>query len=283
MTAKKVKRRNKIIRKVSWVRLFFFFFFVLFRFLLYEVIVVFMVGLYRESVWWMKSSFWHHLSLQRWMRWKFAWFALPCFQFLFAWPQIFAKAVAVTSGPIGWREVYISSKMILLITKLYLILVFIRITRQYIVHKYALFDGHKMCTMAHWRKLSISTINYMWYIKIKNRQIIESLNLKDLSWSVLFIHLVFSIALFTSYISRFDFYRTFATCSRCMASIRSSELVMRARNLVFHVPCFTCAMCNLALTKGDQFGMRDSQIFCRLVTELSVKNGRKTNVASRIC
>lgn len=65
----------------------------------------------------------------------------------------------------------------------------------------------------------------------------------------------------------FYFHRVFAIrrCTRCMTSISSSELVMRARHLVFHVTCFTCVVCNSALTKGDQFGMRDSQIFCRLV------------------
>lgn len=38
---------------------------------------------------------------------------------------------------------------------------------------------------------------------------------------------------------------------------------MRARNLVFHVHCFTCVVCNTLLTKGDQFGMRDSGVYCR--------------------
>lgn len=66
-------------------------------------------------------------------------------------------------------------------------------------------------------------------------------------------------------------YRVFGTrrCSRCMASISSSELVMRARHLVFHIRCFSCAVCNTPLTKGDQFGMRDSSVFCRWVIALS--------------
>lgn len=60
--------------------------------------------------------------------------------------------------------------------------------------------------------------------------------------------------------------RVFGTrrCSRCMASISSTELVMRARHLVFHVRCFSCAVCNALLTKGDQFGMRESAVYCRL-------------------
>lgn len=61
-------------------------------------------------------------------------------------------------------------------------------------------------------------------------------------------------------------------CSRCMASISSSELVMRARHLVFHVRCFSCTVCNSPLTKGDQFGMRDSSIFCRSHYEISLES-----------
>ncbi|XP_014279787.1 protein apterous isoform X1 [Halyomorpha halys] len=63
-----------------------------------------------------------------------------------------------------------------------------------------------------------------------------------------------------------DYYRLFGTkrCARCQATISSSELVMRARDLVFHVHCFTCAACSALLTKGDTFGMRDGAVFCRL-------------------
>lgn len=52
-------------------------------------------------------------------------------------------------------------------------------------------------------------------------------------------------------------------CARCQAAISSSELVMRARDLVFHVHCFTCTVCNTTLTKGDHFGLWDGAIFCR--------------------
>ncbi|XP_031348784.1 protein apterous-like isoform X2 [Photinus pyralis] len=53
-------------------------------------------------------------------------------------------------------------------------------------------------------------------------------------------------------------------CARCQATILSSELVMRARELVFHVHCFSCAVCNSPLTKGDHFGMRDGAVLCKL-------------------
>ncbi|XP_026461326.1 protein apterous-like [Ctenocephalides felis] len=55
-----------------------------------------------------------------------------------------------------------------------------------------------------------------------------------------------------------------------MAPISSRELVMRARHLVFHVACFACATCRTPLTKGDQYGMRDSMVLCRLHYEASL-------------
>lgn len=63
-----------------------------------------------------------------------------------------------------------------------------------------------------------------------------------------------------------DYHRLFGIkrCARCQAAILSTELVMRAREMVFHVHCFTCAICSSALIKGDTFGMRDNAVFCRL-------------------
>uniref|UniRef100_A0A182WGC5 LIM zinc-binding domain-containing protein n=1 Tax=Anopheles minimus TaxID=112268 RepID=A0A182WGC5_9DIPT len=60
-------------------------------------------------------------------------------------------------------------------------------------------------------------------------------------------------------------------CSKCLASISSSELVMRARHLVFHIRCFSCAVCNTPLTKGDHYTIRDSAVFCRSHIELPLE------------
>lgn len=59
-------------------------------------------------------------------------------------------------------------------------------------------------------------------------------------------------------------------CARCQATILSSELVMRAKELVFHVHCFSCEVCNAILTKGDQFGMRNGSVLCRLHFEMPI-------------
>ncbi|XP_011297932.1 LIM/homeobox protein Lhx9 isoform X1 [Fopius arisanus] len=67
-----------------------------------------------------------------------------------------------------------------------------------------------------------------------------------------------------------DYYRLFAVsrCSRCRAGISASELVMRARELVYHVACFVCASCGVPLNKGDHFGQRDGLVYCRPHYEL---------------
>ncbi|XP_049961650.1 protein apterous-like [Schistocerca serialis cubense] len=67
-----------------------------------------------------------------------------------------------------------------------------------------------------------------------------------------------------------DYHRLFGVrrCARCHAAILPTELVLRARDLVFHVHCFKCAACDALLTKGDHYGMRDAAVFCRLHYEL---------------
>ncbi|XP_034943633.1 LIM/homeobox protein Lhx9-like [Chelonus insularis] len=67
-----------------------------------------------------------------------------------------------------------------------------------------------------------------------------------------------------------DYYRLFAVsrCSRCRAGISASELVMRARELVYHIACFVCASCGIPLNKGDHFGQRNGLVYCRPHYEL---------------
>lgn len=53
-------------------------------------------------------------------------------------------------------------------------------------------------------------------------------------------------------------------CARCHLGISASEMVMRARDLVYHLNCFTCISCSKTLTTGDHFGMKDSLVYCQL-------------------
>ncbi|XP_066500261.1 LIM/homeobox protein Lhx2b isoform X2 [Hoplias malabaricus] len=70
-----------------------------------------------------------------------------------------------------------------------------------------------------------------------------------------------------------DYYRRFSVqrCARCHLGISASEMVMRARDLVYHLNCFTCTTCSKMLTTGDHFGMKDSLVYCRLHFETLVQ------------
>lgn len=38
---------------------------------------------------------------------------------------------------------------------------------------------------------------------------------------------------------------------------------MRTANNVFHLKCFTCVVCGSQLQKGEQYVVKQSQLFCR--------------------
>ncbi|XP_055321215.1 LIM/homeobox protein Lhx9-like [Sitodiplosis mosellana] len=61
-----------------------------------------------------------------------------------------------------------------------------------------------------------------------------------------------------------DYYRLFSSrrCARCGTGLSSSELVMRARDLVFHVGCFCCILCGQHLSAGDTAAVRGGRVFC---------------------
>ena len=52
-------------------------------------------------------------------------------------------------------------------------------------------------------------------------------------------------------------------CLGCTEKISSDELVMRAVDNVFHLKCFLCVVCGVRLQKGDQYVVKQSQLFCR--------------------
>uniref|UniRef100_A0A2H8TI52 LIM/homeobox protein Lhx9 n=1 Tax=Melanaphis sacchari TaxID=742174 RepID=A0A2H8TI52_9HEMI len=62
-----------------------------------------------------------------------------------------------------------------------------------------------------------------------------------------------------------DYYRLFSIkrCARCQGGIGACDLVMRAKDLVYHVECFACYACGAVLCKGDYYGVRDGAVFCR--------------------
>lgn len=57
-------------------------------------------------------------------------------------------------------------------------------------------------------------------------------------------------------------------CGRCGGGIGCQELVMRAKEAVYHLNCFICVICLRVLNKGDHFGMRESALYCQQHYEL---------------
>ncbi|XP_044733760.1 LIM homeobox transcription factor 1-beta-like [Chrysoperla carnea] len=61
-----------------------------------------------------------------------------------------------------------------------------------------------------------------------------------------------------------DYDRIFGVkCSRCGDRLLAHEMVMRAQQHVYHLPCFVCVVCCQPLQKGEQFVLRAGQLFCR--------------------
>lgn len=52
-------------------------------------------------------------------------------------------------------------------------------------------------------------------------------------------------------------------CSGCGFSINPHELVRRVYSSTYHLPCFRCVECRHVLQDGNEFYIRDGQIFCR--------------------
>lgn len=60
-------------------------------------------------------------------------------------------------------------------------------------------------------------------------------------------------------------------CAACGLGISSKELVMRAREHVYHISCFACDRCKRILATGEYFGMRGMQIFCKADYEMILR------------
>ncbi|ODN02320.1 Rhombotin-1 [Orchesella cincta] len=62
-----------------------------------------------------------------------------------------------------------------------------------------------------------------------------------------------------------DYLRLFGStgyCAACSKVIPAFEMVMRARNNVYHLECFACQQCNHRFCVGDRFYLCDNRILC---------------------
>uniref|UniRef100_A0A674P130 ISL LIM homeobox 2b n=1 Tax=Takifugu rubripes TaxID=31033 RepID=A0A674P130_TAKRU len=61
-----------------------------------------------------------------------------------------------------------------------------------------------------------------------------------------------------------DYVRLFGIkCAKCNLGFSSSDLVMRARDHVYHIECFRCSVCSRQLLPGDEFSLREEELLCR--------------------
>ena len=59
-------------------------------------------------------------------------------------------------------------------------------------------------------------------------------------------------------------YRLFGSkCEKCGRSFGTSDLVMRAKNKIYHLECFRCVACEKRLVPGDEFALRQDGLFCK--------------------
>ena len=46
-------------------------------------------------------------------------------------------------------------------------------------------------------------------------------------------------------------------------TITPDQLIMRAKQYIFHIKCFKCMFCDKNLNTGDEYGIKESAILCR--------------------
>uniref|UniRef100_A0A1B6DS86 Uncharacterized protein n=1 Tax=Clastoptera arizonana TaxID=38151 RepID=A0A1B6DS86_9HEMI len=83
---------------------------------------------------------------------------------------------------------------------------------------------------------------------------------------------------------RLDYDRLYVKkCLGCSERIGPDELVMRAIDSVFHLRCFICVVCGVRLQKGDQFIIKQGQLFCRPDYEKEVEMLQGYNPGEYTC
>ncbi|XP_023169909.2 LIM homeobox transcription factor 1-beta [Drosophila hydei] len=72
---------------------------------------------------------------------------------------------------------------------------------------------------------------------------------------------------------RIDYERLYLRnrCLGCGHKIAADELVMRSQENIFHLKCFACVVCGALLKKGEQYVVKQGQLFCRFDYEKEVE------------
>lgn len=67
-----------------------------------------------------------------------------------------------------------------------------------------------------------------------------------------------------------------AKCAKCSTSFNKDDLVMKARNKIYHTNCFSCVRCSKQLVSGEEFALQDDLLYCKSCTPPSFSHWSKS-------